>query len=298
MRNIRARRVAALVVAAVTLVVVTAGLPGRATAQPSTNIDDYALFAEANLKTKGLTLACGSIGVNADGGKLLAPRYLTAPEQVVSDVVKLGEDVSIGALYTNLLLGPNPQPATPWTPPILADLAQACGFPQPFPACNPANPVLVAAGTTTPLAPGVYGDVTVKGGFDEFGVPMPGVLELTGGSYAFCGVKLGKFAEVRFLAPATVHVATNLRMQATNVWGSATGAGVDPDEIVVYVAGAKVHYSRGSEVAARLCAPSAKCRLTKAGAHAGAVYCDSVRTEEITFVCSDGAGSPSGAFLD
>ena len=51
-------------------------------------------------------------------------------------------------------------------------------------------------------------------------------------------------------------------------------------------------------VAAQLCAPSAKCRLTKAGAHAGAVYCDSVRTEEITFVCSDGAGSPSGAFLD
>jgi hypothetical protein len=111
-------------------------------------------------------------------------------------------------------------------------------------------------------------------------------------------VKLGKFAEVRFLAPATVNIATNLRMQASNFWGSGSGAGVDPDEIVVYVAGSKVHYSRGSDVAARLCAPAAKCRLTKAGAHAGAVYCSIVRTEEITFVCSDGAGSPSGAFVD
>jgi hypothetical protein len=55
-----------------------------------------------------------------------------------------------------------------------------------------------------------------------------------------------------------------------------------------------VHYSRGGQVEATLCAPSAKCRLTKGGSHAGRVYCTLVRTEEVFFNC----GSPSGAFLD
>jgi hypothetical protein len=158
--------------------------------------------------------------------------------------------------------------------------------------------VLVPAGTTTVLPPGAYGKVKVKGGFDDFGLPLPGVLELAGGSYTFCDVKLAKFAQVRFLAPATVYVVTNLRMQGSNVWRSASGAGVAPNDIAVYVAGRKVHYSRGSEVSARLCAPAAKCRLTKGGAHAGQVACNAVRTEEITFVCGDQAASPSGAFLE
>lgn len=275
-----------------------AALSGAAAAQPSADLADYALFAQRGLKTKGLTLSCGDVGVNQLHGKLIAPRYLTAPGRVASDVVKLGENVAVGTLFANLLLGRNPQPATPWTPPILGDLGTACGFPVPFPACAPGSPVLVPAGPTTALPPGAYGKVTVKGGFDDFGLPLPGVLELAGGSYTFCDVKLGKFAEVRFLAPATVNVVTNLRMQANNVWRSASGAGVAPNDIAVYVAGPKVHYSRGSEVSARLCAPAAKCRLTKGGAHAGRVACNAVRTEEITFVCGEGAASPSGAFLE
>lgn len=276
-----------------------AGIPGRAFAQPSTDLADYALFAERTFKSKGLTLTCGDVGVNQERGKLIAPRVFSAPERVASEIVKLGEDATVGALYANLLLGRNPPPATAWTPPILAtDIATSCGFPAPFPGCDVAGDLTVLAGTTTSLPAGVYGDVTVKGGFDEFGVPTPGVLELTGGTYTFCGMKLGKFAEVRFTAPTTVNVATNLRMQANNVWGSASGAGVAPSDITVFVAGSKVHYSRGAEVSATLCAPAAKCRLTKAGAHAGAVYCNVVRTEEITFVCGDGAASPSGAFLD
>jgi hypothetical protein len=284
--------------AAVTgMVLVATGLPGRVTAQPSSNLADYALFAETKLKTKGLTLACGDIGINRERGKLIARKFLTTPGTVASDIVKVGDGFAAGTLFANILVGKFQPAATPWTPPIIGDLAGACGFPNPFPACDPGNRVLVLAGTTTALPPGVYGDVTVKGGYDEFGEPLPGVLELGGGSYTFCGVKLARFADVRFTDPATVNVATNLRMQANNVWGPAEGSGVTADQIAVYVAGSKVHYSRNAEVVARLCAPSAKCRLTNAGSHAGAVYCRFIRTEQITFVCSPG-GSPSGAFVE
>lgn len=288
-----------MTLAAGSMLAIGLAVPGVALAQPSSTLADYALLADTKFITKGLTVGCGDLGVNQPGGKLIAPRYLTVPGRVASNTVKLGTDAAIGELYANLLLGRNPPPATPWTPPLIVpDIQTACGFPVPFPACNLANPVQVDAGTTTVLPPGAYGDVTVKGGFDEFGVPLPGVLELGGGTYTFCSVKLGKFAEVRFTAPATVNVVTNLRMQATNRWGSATGAGVTPDEIVVYVAGSKVNYSRSSQVEAQVCAPLAKCRLPKGGSHAGAVYCRFIRTEEITFVCSAGAGSPSGAFLE
>jgi len=280
------------------LATIVASYPGLAAAQ-STTLSDYALFAERGFRTKGLTLSCGNVGVNRDGGKLIAPRYLTAPAEVVADIVKLSDESSVGQLYANLLLRGTGVSPLPWTPPILAtDIQTECGFPVPFPVCDASAPVTVTAGDTLSLPPGTYGEIKVKGGFDELGVPTPGTLELTGGNYTFCGVKLGKFGEVRFQGPSTVHVATNLKMQANNYWGPATGSGLGPDDITVYVAGSKVHYSRGSSVSAELCAPAAKCRLTKAGSHAGAVYCRDIRTEEITFVCTAGTGSPSGAFLD
>ena len=254
----------------VALLALATTYPGRAEAQ-SSDLADYALFAERGLRTKGLTLSCGDIGVNRDGGKLIAPRFLTVPGTVVSDIVKLSDEASIGQLYANLLLRGTGVSPLPWTPPILdTDIQTECGFPVPFPACNPGAPITVTAGSTLSLAPGTYGDVTVKGGFDEFGIPTPGTLELTGGGYAFCGLKLGKFGEVQFQGASTVHVSTNLKMQANNYWGPATGSGLGPDDITVYVAGSKVHYSRSSSVSAELCAPAAKCRLTKAGSHAGA----------------------------
>jgi hypothetical protein len=261
--------------------------------QPSTNLDDYAILAETKLKSKGLSLACGNVGVNQPGGSVKAPKTFSVPGQLVADIAKLGPDVVCGELFANLTIAS--KPATPWTPPIFADLAAACGFPNPFPVCDLANPVTVDAGTTTNLPPGTYGNLRVKGGIDSITLlPNPGVLVLEAGSYTFCDVKLSKFGEVRFTDPATVNVAGNLRMQRSNIWGAADGSGVAPSDITVFVNGPKVHYSRGAQVEATLCAPSAKCRLTKGGSHAGRVYCTFVRTEEVFFNC----GSPSGAFLD
>jgi hypothetical protein len=252
--------------------------------QPSTNLDDYAILAETKLKSKGLTLACGSVGVNQPGGFVKAPRTFSVPGQLVADVAKLGPDVVCGELFANLTFAS--KPATPWTPPLFANLASACGFPTPFPVCDLATPITVDAGTTTQLPPGTYGDVRVKGGIDALTLlPNPGILELEAGAYTFCDVKLNKFAEVRFTAPATVNVAGNLRMQRSNFWGADDGSGVVPSEITVFVNGPKVHYSRGAQVEATLCAPTAKCRLTKGGSHAGRVYCSFVRTEEIFFNC-------------
>lgn len=267
---------------------------GIAVAQPSSNLDDYTVFAEKGVRSKGMSVACGSVGVNQPFGRLIAPRYITVPGQVVANTVKLGDDAVIGELFANLVIG-STGPATPWTPPILPDLKAACGFPaDPFPPCAFQSNVTVPAGTTLALGPGTYGTLKLKGGVDTFGAPNGSVLELTGGEYTFCNVKLNRFSEVHVMAPVTVNVNGLLKMQANNYWGPAVGVPVPASQIEVFVAGAKVHYSRGAEVSGTLCAPFAKCRLTRGGSHTGRVACNDVRTEETTFHC----GSPSGAFLD
>jgi hypothetical protein len=287
----RTRAMRMVVVAALLAV---PGLHLAAMAQPSSNLADYVLFAETKLRSKGVSVACGDIGVNQAGGKLIAPRYITVPDQVVADTVKLDEDAVVGELFANRLYKTT-IPATPWTPPILPDLAAACGYPAgPFPACAFGSDVVVPAGTTMALGPGAYGNLILKGGVDTLGAPNGSVVELSGGDYTFCNVKVNRFSEVRVLAPVTVYVSGFLRMQANNYWGPAEGSGIPSSQIETFVAGAQVHYSRGAQVAATLCAPFAKCRLTRGGSYVGRVACNDVRTEEMTFHC----GSPSGAFLD
>src|SRR6185436_17604250 len=101
------------------------------------------------------------------------------------------------ALYSNTGGGSAPgcAPGGGVPEPIIADVPAACGFPGSFPACNPAAGVVVRAGRTV-LPPGVYGDVVVK---------SPGALaslELTGGSYVFCSLRIGRHAEVRVRRPS------------------------------------------------------------------------------------------------
>ena len=142
------------------------------------------------------------------------------------------------------------------------------------------------------LPPGTYGNLTVKGGFDEFLAPNPGILQLQGGSYTFCNVKLTRFAEARALAPVTVNVTGKLKMTSDNFFGP--DAGSVASDVVVYVNGTKVRYSRESTVTARVCAPEAVCGLLSGGTHFGSVACRKVKAKEITFSCA----SPSGAFID
>ncbi len=263
-----------------------------AAAQPSGNLADYVLFATGAIKTKGPTIADGDVGVNDPGGRLLAPRAFTAPNSVVaSDRARFDKDPSstvLQQLYANTIeqFGP---PATPFTPPIVADVKAACGYPDPFPPCAVGTAVDVAAGTTTVLAPGTYGKVRVHG------TPLsPGTLRLSGGAYTFCDLKVSRTSELRAQAPVAVNVVGKASFGPSTFVGPDTGSGLVASDVRFLVAGPLVKLARYSESNARICAPGAKMRMSQAGTHVGVYVASYIRTEEVDL----DVGSPSCAFVD
>jgi len=269
-------------------------LAGAAAAQPSSTLTDYVLFAEDWLKVKEVLVPCGDIGVNTSASFLKTSRGITVTTgDCVGNLVRSDGLGSCVQLFANTAINPF-QPPIPFTPPVLSgDLATNCGFPVAFPACDPFNPVTVPAGTVMALPPGTYGSLTVEGFFDTINqVPVFGVLQLTGGSYTFCNVKLGRYAQVRAQAPVTLNVNGKLKMQASNYFGPDTGAVAS--DVVVFVNGTSAKYARSSQVIAELCAPNARCGLPPDGDHLGGVWCDRVKATKTTIGCA----SPGGAFLD
>lgn len=269
-------------------------LAGRVQAQPSSNLDDYVLFAEELLKPNAVLVPCGDIGVNAATGLLKQTNGITLTSgNCAANTARMDGLGSIGGdLFANFTVNAV-EPPLAFTPPILTgSLASNCGFPGAFPVCDLAQPVTVDAGMTLSLPPGTYGNVTVKGGYDAFLLPNPGILQLQGGSYTFCNVKLSRFAEVRALAPVTVNVDGKLKMASDNFFGPDTGTVAS--DVLVYVNGTKVRYSRESTVTAKVCAPAAVCGLLDGGSHFGSIACRKLKARDVTVTCA----SPSGAFVD
>jgi hypothetical protein len=276
--------------ASVAVAVSLLAMAARAGAQPSANVDDYVLLATGTLKTKGPTIADGDVGVNDAGGRLISRGPLTAPNSIVaSDQVRLdnvpGNTVA-QELFANVVeVGGT---ATPFSPPLVADVPGACGFPSPFPACAPGMDVDVAAGTTTNLAPGTYGKVRVHGS------PLAaGVLVLTGGSYVVCDLKASRTAQVRVQAPATLAVVGKISLGPGAVLGPEAGSGLVASDVHVYASGPTVKLARQSHAEAHLCAPSAKLKMSRGGTHVGSFVASYIRTQEVTLAI----GSPSGAYL-
>jgi hypothetical protein len=279
------RRGFASVVVAVSLMV-----SAHALAQPSANVDDYVLFAGGTLKTKGLTVADGGIGVNDAGGRLICRGALTAPSSMVAaDRVRLDKtpgNTVVQQLFANIVeIGGT---ATPFSPPIVADVATACGFPAPFPVCAPGMDVDVPAGTTMNLAPGVYGKVRVHGS-----LLAAGVLVLNGGSYVVCDVKASRTAQLRVQTPTTLAVVGKVSLGPSAFFGPEAGSGLVASDIRLYANGPIVKLARQSYSEARLCAPSAKLKVSRGGTHIGSYVASYIRTQEVTLAL----GSPSGAFL-
>jgi hypothetical protein len=260
-------------------------------AQPGTNINDYVLFATGAIKTKGPTISDGDVGVNDPDGRLLATRFFTAPNSVVaSDRVRFDKNPSstvLQQLYANVVeqFGPT---ATPFAPPIIADVKGACGFPNPVPPCAVGTTVDVPVGTTTTLPPGVYGNVRVHGT-----TLTAGVLLLTGGSYVFCDLKVSRSAELRVQAPATIDVVGKASFGPSSFFGPDTGSGLVASDVQLHVAGSLVKFARDSASNTRVCAPAAKLRMSEGGTHVGVYVAASIRTEEVTL----DVGFPSVAFV-
>jgi hypothetical protein len=272
--------------------VVTAVLVAEVRAQPSTNINDYVLFAQTTIKTKGPTISDGDVGVNLSGGRLLATKFFMGPNSVVaSDRVRFNkapENTVLEHLYANIVEQYGPS-ATPFTPPIIADVKAACGFPVPFPSCAPGVDVDVPVGATTTLPPGVYGKVRVHGT-----QLSSGTLELTGGNYVFCDLKVSRKAQLQVQNPATVNVVGRVAFGPSSFLGPDTGSGLVASDIQFYAAGKIVKLTRESFSNARICAPDSKMRLTQGGTHIGVYVAGFIRTEEVTL----SIGSASGAFVD
>ena len=271
--------------------VVALALAPDAGAQPSSNLNDYVLFATGTIKTKGVTISDGDVGVNNVGGRLIAPRFFTAPNSVVaSDHVRFDKSPTntvLQQLFANVVDQYGPAP-TPFTPPIIADVPTACGFPSPFPPCAPGVDVDVVAGMTTVLAPGTYGKVRVHATS-----LASGALVLSGGTYVFCDLKVSHSAQLRVQSPSTIDVIGKVNLGPDTFFGPDTGSGLVASDIQLYAAGPLVKLTRNSFSNVHICAPNSKLRLSQGGTHVGVYVAGFIRTEEVTL----DVGSPSGAFF-
>lgn len=134
-------------------------------------------------------------------------------------------------------------------PPLPLD----CGVPQGAPACDRRRKVTVKAGAPTTLAPGVYGEVVVRGG--------GATLDLTGGRYVVCALRVLRGGRVRTYGPLEL-VADKLIVGGTI--GGAPGVAIGASDVRILVRGAAARMARGADVLGRVCAPSGKLTLAKA----------------------------------
>jgi len=235
-------------------------------ASPPSSLDGYALFARERMVTRNLRAGDGALGVNA--GSFTGKGSLRATGEIVAATATLDPSTECGALFVNTLAGSGPGCVTSGTvpSPIIADVPVACGYPPVFPACNSAAKLVVKSGQTV-LPPGVYGDVQVKSS------GAPATLELTGGSYVFCSLRVGRHGSVLFRDDTQVHVAGNLKLGVQSRLAPADGLAA-PLDAQVFVAGKGVTLDRESRLLAGLCAPSAKLKVNRARIQGGAVARD------------------------
>lgn len=248
--------------------------PADASGAPNNSLSSYTVFAINDLRSKGLTVAAGNIGVN--DGLLFVHDRLSAPtSEVVANTIRIDERSSCQALYGNAVqtTGPNCSPGMPFASPLFPDVAGACGFPALFPQCG-GNAVAVAPGAALTLPPGTYGALNVGPGAQ---------LELAGGNYVFCSVRAARNARIDVAAASEIDVVGSVSLGNQVVFGPAAGAGIAPSDIRVYVAGLSVHYSRMSAISAAVCAPNALARLTQGGQHDGQLIALRIRTEHVGF---------------
>lgn len=245
------RRALTWTVAALAAILCT---PTRA-AEVSQDLDSYSLFAASSLRAKRLRVVSGDVGVSA--GSLSVSSFQAAESQVIANDVRVGRS-TCRRLFSNRAKGTSAScgPATKFSGPIVADLGAACGFPSPFPSCNPAAKEVLSKGkhrahgaAPTVLAPGVYGDLVVKAGQT--------VVLAGGGRYVFCDVAVSRGGGVEVRGAADVLVDGKLRATGISLAAAAVTEAAAPADVRFFVAGGAA--ALGGRVATgHFCAPSAK----------------------------------------
>lgn len=230
--------------AVLTLVLATAG----GAADVSRQLDDYVLFASAGLRTHGLRVVSGDLGV--DAGVFDTRAAVDAPVSTIgADVVRLASTSRCGALFATGI--EREAPGCPllgvFNGPVIGDLRTACGLPAGLPACAAGGGVAVGAGESRVLSPGTYGALDVRGG---------GYVVLSAGRYVFCGVRVGRRARIDAEDASELVVTGDLTIGPGASLATTTHAPASGPALVV--AGDRVSLSRGASATARLCAPDAR----------------------------------------
>jgi hypothetical protein len=261
---------------------------------PSRSLPTYVLLAKDKLQMKDFAFTnVGNVGVNAAGGTIQWGRASFFPDdaQVVADVVnRAAEHSSLWCLFANdvhsplgniTIRGCGGQPI-PWAPQPLIDPLP------PDPSCTPGSQgVSVAKGASMSLAPGSYGRVRVLNG---------ATLELTGGTYCFGDVKLGRKAKISVDAPVDVTSMGKFISGPYSRLIPASGSGVGASDIGVGVAGRLVKLSHRAKVWGVFYVPNGQLRFGRGGNFTGQFVAQTLRSDFAdTFtleVCGNGIVDP------
>ena len=251
-------------------------------------------------KSKCGVLALGNV-TGVDGGQVVGDQvFLRRPGSKLWQLFRNNDS----PLDNVQLVAPAPNPQ-PFDPPVIpgtcddacnpdyAAMGQACGFPNPFPACNPTKDVKVVRGGDCPpfdtvpgnqqcdLPPGTYGSLAMEDGSR---------LNLQAGDYVMCLFKAGQDTTTTahgttILLPADAPSKSALR--ANN--GSNLGA--DCGDLRFLIDGeTKVAFGRGGLVAAEVCAPRSKISLGHNNILIGQFVADTVNADLNNFGrCCGGA---------
>jgi hypothetical protein len=225
------------------------------------------LLGLERLQMKDFTFTnLGNVGVNADGGTMHWGRksYFEDGTQVVADILnRAGQASSLACLFTNETHSPLGNISirdcggvpVPWDPqPLIFPLP-------PNPSCAPGTMAVAVekAGSLT-LGPGAYGQLRVHNG---------GVLELTGGSYCFADVRLGRGARIVVKAPVSITSMGRYLSGPSSRLVPEDGSGVGAAQIAVGVNGPIVKLSHKNRSFAVFYAPNAIMRFGRFGKHTG-----------------------------
>jgi hypothetical protein len=269
---------------------VTSATVATSDTRPNTRLDSYAVFATQDLRTRGLTVDCGNVGVEGDV-QLRRTLVVSDGELSAGRVFTLGTGVSCSTRQLFLHAdAPAGQPCgvpTLFTGPILGaeDAAAQCEFPTRFECSNdPATDVLVGPGEIRVLPPGKYRDIRVRGAAGR-----AGTLVLQGGEYDFCSLRAYRRAQIFFDAPATVRVAGDFfRIGDLTQTGPSPNSGVSAGDVRLYSNGQRVSFRRRAQVHALVCAPNARLLLDNRVEFEGRVIARDIRTDRFVRVFTPG----------
>jgi hypothetical protein len=300
------------------------------------DLDSYVFFASRSMGLKNMTVTgacnagvdCAQPNPNSDCGVLTHedPNYADG-SQIAGDRTRFSTGGGIiSQLFTNVPTGLENvfvglPPIEPLTVPILGDrdgdgtascgpgcavdagdLAAACGFPAPFPVCDPGRSVVVLplrdcpAGDTAPgnercdLPPGVYGNLEVR---DKSSITFGG------GTYVVCDFLFGKDTEALADAATTVQVSGDVRINNDSNFGPAAGQSCGLIRVNVNGPG-DFSFGRQTAINGYFCAPQRTIQLGHDNNLTGRYFADSISGDSNNrgFCCNPETADGACACLD